>query len=151
MRELRTELRINGYKYDADDWNEINEKHAEINEELEEFELTEQEAKLVEKLNAEILGYRQKYNIGDAVGGLVNSVAQAIDDATGLNTSVFAKTLTESAPSAQHQIEKQAKSIFRTRVAWIGGVLLLGFLCYLAIILFKAPTVKRRSHTKRRR
>lgn len=150
LRELRTEVRVNGENYDNDDWDEFDAKHAKIIEELEKYELTEKEEELVDKLNAEITGYKMKYDLRNVVGGLVNSVAQVIDDATGLNTSSLAKSLTES-KSVQRQIEKKTKNLFWIRAAWIGGSILLSGLVALVVALLNTGRTRgaRRSRARR--
>lgn len=153
LRELRTEIRVNGGRYDSGDWNDFEAKYAEIIEELEMYELTDQESMLVEKLHAEILRYKIKYELTDAVGGVVSNISQAIDDAIGLNTSGYAQTLADSASDVEHQIVKQTKRVFWSRIAWIiGGILFLGLLWLITVSLNtgRKRSARRSRHVRRR-
>lgn len=152
MRDLRTEVRVNGENFDDEDWENLDLKLAKINEELEVYDLSERESELVEKLNMEILEYKLKYNIRGSVGGLVNSVAQAIDEVTGLNTSAFTKSLTETTSSTQRHIEKEAKRFLWIRIAWIaGGIVLTGIISLIIVLLNTGRTRRSRQSRSTRR
>lgn len=152
LRDLRTEVRVNGESFDEEDWEKFELELAKINEDLEVYDLTLKETELVEKLNMEILEYKMKYNLGSAVGDLVNSVTQAIDDATGLNTSAFAKSITETTSSTQRQLEKKAKRVLWIRIAWIaGGIVLTGIISLIIVLLNTGRTRRSRQSRSTRR
>lgn len=151
LRDLRTEVRVNGENFDDEDWEDFESRHIEVIERLEEYDLSAKEEQFVEKLENEIEAYKLRYNAKGVIGGAVSTITGIIDQVTGLNTSSYAEAITQSSKTVKKETEKNIKHTIWFYAAWVGGTLLFSILCYLCKIIISTTTVKRRSHPKNRR
>lgn len=135
LRELRTEIRVHGEGYDAEDWEDAQKEIAEIHERLECYELTTNEEEFVEKIDSEISMYMRRYNTKGIIGEIANAVAGMIDDVAGTNAQEVLTPLFSEVDRTQRQVEKSAKSFFWTLVLWISVPIIIIAIIILFISL----------------
>lgn len=133
LEELSTDMRYHSTEYDADKWEEVAEKHQNINERLNDAELTPEELRHIGKIRGEIAGYATN----EAARELHQVIRDALNEASGF-VDVFLKL---QYPNHWY--------MFR-RICWMLGFILLHGI-FVTIIPASDTTVNNRLSTSANR
>ena len=92
LEELSTDMRYHYTECDADKWEEVAEKYQDINERLNDAELTPEELRHIGKIRGEIAGYATN----EAARELHQVIRDALNEASGFVDGFFEFAIPES-------------------------------------------------------